>query len=201
MNDIRQKSIEVLWAVVLAAGESRRLGQPKQIVQWRGETLIARSVRAAQAICGPRVVVVLGAHRDAIEPVLEPLAPVMVLNPQWADGLATSLRSGIAALPPECTAALLLTCDQPQVPVTALQALAQRWCENPDRAVASEYANTVGVPAILPARLFTALKALCGDQGARATLRAEGARLLRLPVPEAAFDVDDEDSLRALEAK
>jgi len=198
---IRQgKSVDGLWAVVLAAGESRRLGRPKQLVLWRGESLITRSVRAAQAVCGARVVVVLGAHRNAIGSELEPLGPVLALNPHWTEGLASSLRVGIAALPASCDAALLQSCDQPRVPVRALQALAQCWRENPDHAVASAYANTVGVPAILPARLFTALKTLAGDQGARALLRAEGARLRCLPVPEAAFDVDDEDSLRALEA-
>ena len=189
-----------LWAIVLAAGESRRLGRPKQLVQWRGESLITRSVRAAQAVCGPRVVVVLGAHRDAIECELEALGPVLALNPHWTEGLASSLRVGIAALPPSCEAALLQSCDQPRVPVSALQALAQCWRENPDRAIASAYANTVGIPAILPARLFTTLKTLSGDQGARAVLRAEGAQLLRFALPEAAFDVDDEDSLRAFES-
>ena len=193
-------SIDALWTVVLAAGESRRLGRPKQLVQWRGESLIVHSVRSARAICGPRVIVVLGAHHEAIESALGPLMPALALNPRWADGLATSLRAGIAALPPDCAAALLLSCDQPRVPVRALQALAQHWCENPDRAVASEYAGTVGIPALLPARLFTELKTLSGDQGARNVLRAEGARLLCLPIPEAAFDVDDECSLRALEA-
>ena len=192
--------IDGLWAVVLAAGESRRLGRPKQLVRWRGESLITRSVRAAQAVCGRRVVVVLGAHRDAIERELEPLSPVLALNPHWTEGLASSLRVGIAALPPSCEAALLQSCDQPRVPVRALQALAQCWRENPDHAIASAYANTVGIPAVLPARLFTRLKTLSGDQGARAVLRAEGARLERLPVPEAAFDVDDEDTLCALKA-
>jgi molybdenum cofactor cytidylyltransferase len=194
------KSINGLWAVVLAAGESRRLGRPKQLVQWRGESLITRSVRAAQVVCGQRVVVVLGAHRDAIECELKPLSPVLALNPHWTEGLASSLRAGIAALPPSCEAALLQSCDQPRVPVRALQALAQCWRENPDHAIASAYANTVGIPAILPTRLFTTLKALSGDKGARVVLRAEGAQLLRLSLPEAAFDVDDEDSLRALEA-
>lgn len=195
------KPIEEVWAVVLAAGGSRRLGQPKQLVQWRGESLIAHSVRSARAICGPRVVVVLGAHRDVIEPVLAPLAPVLAFNPRWADGLATSLAAGIAVLPPDCGAALLLACDQPRVPVRALQAIVECWGEHPDCAVASEYAGTVGIPALFPSRLLNALTTLSGDQGARAVLRAEGARLLRVPVPEAEFDVDDEDALRAHEAK
>ena len=144
--------IDALWAVVLAAGESRRLGRTKQLVRWRGETLIERSVRGAQAVCERRVLVVLGAHREAIEPALAALAPTIVVNTEWADGLASSLHAGVRALPPSCAAALLLACDQPRVSVAALQALAQCWSEERRCAVASEYAGTCGIPAIVPAR-------------------------------------------------
>ena len=187
-----------LWAVVLAAGESRRLGEPKQLVRWRDSTLIVHAVRAAQAVCGPNVVVVTGAHREKIERELEPLAVTTTFNPRWADGLATSLRAGIEALPSACEAALLLTCDQPLVTGAALDSLVDRWRTHPERAVASSYSDTVGVPAVLPARLFGALGAITGDRGARVVLRAEGERLEVVPVAEAALDVDDAPALAAL---
>jgi molybdenum cofactor cytidylyltransferase len=192
-------SIGTLWGVVLAAGESRRLGRPKQLVRTGGETLVARSVRLAQAVCGPRqVLIVLGAHRREVELALGALAPRVVVNAHWRDGLASSLRAGIEALPAGCAAALLLACDQPRVPEVALRALAQRWRARPERAVAAAYDGTVGIPAILPARLFPGLAALAGDRGAHAILVAEQERLERLPLPEAGFDVDDETALRAL---
>ena len=187
-----------LWAVVLAAGESRRLGEPKQLVRWRDSTLIAHAVRAAQAVCGPHVVVVTGAHREKIEHELEPLAVTIAFNPRWADGLATSLGVGIGTLPPGCEAALLMACDQPLVPLESLDALAQRWRVHPDRAVASGYAGTIGVPAVLPARLFATIRTILGDRGARTVLHAEGERLEVVPVPEAALDVDDAPALAAL---
>jgi CTP:molybdopterin cytidylyltransferase MocA len=95
---------------------------------------------------------------------------------------------------------LLLTCDQPRIPLAALEALVARWRSCPERVVASAYAGIVGVPAILPARTFPALMRLNGDRGARDVLRAEQERIETVPIPEAACDVDDEQALQALEA-
>jgi molybdenum cofactor cytidylyltransferase len=195
---------EALWAVVLAAGASRRLGHPKQLLCWRDDTLVAHAVRSAQSACPARVLLVLGAYAARIESALADSrlatgAARIVHNAQWAEGMGVSLRAGIAALPAQCAGALLLTCDQPLVPHSALTALVARWRADPTRAVASAYAGTAGVPAIVPARLFPTLATLSGDRGARAVLRAEGARLETVPVPEAAFDVDDEAAARTLE--
>jgi CTP:molybdopterin cytidylyltransferase MocA len=190
-----------LRAIVLAAGESRRLGRPKQLVRWRGATLIEHAVRRAQEICPAGVIVVLGAHARAIEPVLTALAPQVVVNERWAEGLASSLRQGLDAVPSDCAGVLLLTCDQPRVSAADLRALVTRWIEHPDRAVAASYCCAVGVPAILPARLFDAARALDGDRGARALLVGEGERLEQVSLPDAAFDIDDEAALRALEAE
>lgn len=187
-----------LWAIVLAAGASSRLGEPKQLVRWRGDTLIAHAVRNAKAVCGARVVVVTGAHRDAVERETAALGVTSAYNPRWEEGLATSLHVGIEVLPAACSAALLLTCDQPRVPLASLEAIAERWRGNRERAVASGYAGTTGVPAIIPSRLFAALRSLTGDRGARTLLRAEGERLEVVPVPEAALDVDDAAALAAL---
>jgi molybdenum cofactor cytidylyltransferase len=193
------KAADSLWTIVLAAGESQRLGQPKQLVRWRGDTLVGHAAGIARALCAGRVLVVVGAHAVAVEAAVATQAPLLVSNPQWAEGLASSLRAGIRALPADCAGVLLLTCDQPLVPRAALDTLVQRWMANPDAVVASAYAGTVGIPAVLPARTFPALMQLSGDSGARAVLRAEGARIETVSVPEAAFDVDDESALRALE--
>lgn len=187
-----------LWAVVLAAGASRRLGRPKQLVRFAGETLVARAVDSAARVCPGRVVVVLGAHRAIVEPVVAGLDAHVVVNEGWAEGMASSLRAGVAALPAECAAALLLTCDQPRVTEDALDVLATAWARAPERCVASAYHDGIGVPAIVPARLFPVLMQLQGDRGARAVLHAEGDALIRVALPTAAFDVDDEDAIRLL---
>jgi molybdenum cofactor cytidylyltransferase len=149
-------------------------------------------------VCGSHVVVVTGAHREAVEREIAALGVTNVCNPRWAEGLAASLRVGIEVLPAECAAALLLTCDQPRVPLASLEALAVRWRHDRERAIASAYAGTAGVPAIIPSRLFPGLRSLDGDRGARTLLHAEGERLEVVPVPEAALDVDDPAALAAL---
>ncbi len=180
-------------AVILAAGASRRLGEPKQLVQFMQETLLERAVRVAvEAGCRP-VVVVLGASSEAIL-AHSALAPAkIVLNPEWEEGMASSIRAGIRGLPPAIEAALLLTCDQPAVTAGHLRRLA---AEAPGEPVASAYAGRQGVPAYFPAAAFAELLQLSGDQGARRLLAAARARTL----PGGEIDVDTPESLRQARA-
>ena len=180
--------IENVAAVILAAGASRRLGKPKQLVRLERETLLERAVRvAAEAGCSP-ILVVLGASSEAIlaQSALQPAK--IVLNPEWEEGMASSIRAGLRALPPEIQAALLLTCDQPTVTAEHLRRLAS---EAPTEPVASRYADRHGVPAYFPATTFPELLQLSGDQGARRLLAA--ARAIDLPGGE--LDVDTPASL------
>jgi molybdenum cofactor cytidylyltransferase len=152
-------------AVVLAAGASTRLGEPKQLVMLGGETLLERAVRAArEAGCSP-VVVVLGAEAEQI---LERTAlgdAVTVVNDQWKEGMASSIRLGVQTLrssTKDAEGVLLMACDQPSVTVEHLVHLIS---ENEVRA--SRYAGKNGVPAFFPARLLDRLMELKGDTGAR----------------------------------
>ncbi len=188
-----QHVIENVAAVILAAGASRRLGEPKQLVRLDRETLLERAVRVAvEAGCSP-ILVVLGAASEQIL-AQSSLAPAqVVLNPEWEEGMASSVRAGIRALPPQTEAALLLTCDQPTVTAQHLQRLATGALLEP---VASRYAGRHGVPAYLPANTFAELLQLSGDQGARHLLAA--ARAIDLPGGE--IDVDTPESLRSARA-
>ena len=185
--------IENVAAVILAAGASRRLGEPKQLVRLEQETLLERTVRvAAEAGCSP-ILVVLGASSEAIL-AQSSLAPAqIVLNLEWEEGMASSIRAGIRALSPEVQAVLLLTCDQPTVTPEHLRRLAS---EAPAEPVASRYASRHGVPAYIPADTFAELLQLSGDQGARHLLAA--ARAIDLPGGE--IDVDTPESLRRARA-
>ena len=180
-------------AVILAAGASRRLGEPKQLVRLDRETLLERVVRvAAEAGCSP-ILVVLGASSEAIlaQSRLDPAK--VLLNPEWEEGMASSIRAGLHALSPEVHAALLLTCDQPTVTAEHLRRLA---FGTPTEPVASRYAGRHGVPAYFPASTFAELLHLSGDQGARLLLAA--ARAIDLPGGE--IDVDTPTSLAQAQA-
>lgn len=177
-------------AVVLAAGFSRRLGRPKQQIVLAGETLLQRAVRTAvEAGLAPVIVVT-----RALDNVIAPAAGVQVLlNEEAAEGMASSVRLGIAAAQQAATVgAVMLTCDQPFLTAAHLVAL----CAVPQRATASAYAGRVGVPAYLPHTLFAALLALRGDEGARALLRGAAT----VANEQLALDIDTEDDLaRALQ--
>jgi CTP:molybdopterin cytidylyltransferase MocA len=176
--------------VLLAAGGSRRLGQPKQLVQMAGETLVHRAARLALATAPADAVLVLGAHAEAVLAGVATLALRPVQCADWERGMGTSLRAGLAALSPACQGALVLLCDQPDLDATHLQALVQAWRRDPSRAAASAYAGVLGVPALLPRAWFPELAALGGDRGARDLLRQRARDVQAVACFPLARDID-----------
>jgi molybdenum cofactor cytidylyltransferase len=186
---------EATWAVVLAAGGSRRMGTPKQLLRHGGRTLVEAAVAAASAVLPGRVLVVLGSQRQLIRQTLSESGARIVSNEDWSGGLAGTIGVGVMALPAGCQAVLLMGCDQPGVGPEQLGRLLA--AARPDGVVAARYAGTVGIPAIFPARLFAQLTRLTGDRGAKALLLAEGARV-DVEMPEAARDLDEPGDARWL---
>jgi CTP:molybdopterin cytidylyltransferase MocA len=158
----------MIAAVVLAAGASTRLGEPKQLIEIGGETLLERAIRVArEAGCTP-IVVVLGAAYIDILALTRLGDAVPVINDKWMEGMASSIRLGIRTLRfigKDAEGALLMTCDQPAVTVEHLRLLMMK-----QEAKASRYAGRKGVPAYFPMKYFSKLMELAGDVGARALL-------------------------------
>ncbi len=188
-------------AVVLAAGASRRLGSSKQLVRHRGRTLVRHAVEAAQGAGCPLVLVVTGADAERTAQAVEGTDAILVHNPMWSEGQATSVAAGVEALDvhaPDARGVLLLTCDQPLIESGPLRTLIEDWRASRRPMAACEYGGTLGVPAIFERSMFGALLDLRGDRGARDLLRAGGAPVCRVPWPEGAVDVDDEADVRTL---
>lgn len=181
-----------LAGIVLAAGVATRFGGPKQAALVRGVPLVRRAAEAALACCPAGVVVVTGAHAGATSGCLLGLAVHVAHNPAWADGMAASLRTGLAALPADATACLVALADQPGVDARELARLAAAWQVQPARVAAAHYGGQLGAPAIFPAAHWPALRALAGDAGARAVLADLAARggVTAVAMPAAARDVD-----------
>ena len=162
-------------AVILAAGGSTRLGAPKQFLQWEGESLVRRAVRAAaEADCAP-VVVVVGRDSERIAVELRDTPAQLVPNPEWESGLGSSIRTGIETLlsaDAQPDAVVLLACDQPFVDASLIAALIAQWDSSGNRIVASRYANTLGVPALFDRSCFAALMELPNDSGAKALIKS-----------------------------
>jgi molybdenum cofactor cytidylyltransferase len=182
-------------AIILAAGESSRLGQPKQLLEFRGQTLIQCAIDAAlKSICKP-VVVVLGANANLIEPQISERVRI-VRNPEWEEGMASSIRCGVQEIAPEVDAVILILCDQPLVDSETLNRLAQH--ANGDLA-AAEYNGTIGVPALFGRAHIGELLALRGKEGAKKILLAHEPNVIRIACPEAAVDVDSASDVQRLQ--
>jgi molybdenum cofactor cytidylyltransferase len=178
-------------ALILAAGPSTRLGRPKQLVILEGETLLERSVRIAKgAGCEP-VVVVLGASQDLIRNQCKLQDVLIVSNPDWADGMGTSLSRGAREFE-DVRGIVVMTCDMPIVTSAHLRALASS-----DEVTASSYAGQNGVPAYFPSESFPKLIALKGEAGARGFLRsAVGIELV-----DGELDIDTAEDLTRLQRR
>ncbi len=191
-----------LAAVVLAAGASSRLGQPKQLITLDGERLVDRSIRVAYEAGASPVFVVLGAELQAMLQALEgnPFEPRILINKAWRGGMSTSIALGAAAA--ERAGAddlLVLACDQTSVTPKHLRRLVVT--SNREHVVASYYWERRGIPALFPEFTFHALQELAGDTGARELLQDEA--VLTVPLPGGEFDVDtpeDLERLRRMEA-
>ena len=179
--------------IILAAGASTRLGQPKQLLAYQGKSLIRHIAEAAiRCQCQP-VVVVLGANVATIEPHLINLDIHIVYNQQWSTGMASSIRCGLnamGAIAPDMEAIVLVLCDQPFVSSNLINQLVARYQTTNSLIVASEYAGILGVPALFHKTLFLELALLEGDIGARKTIRQHSSSCSSIHFSEGIIDID-----------
>lgn len=176
--------------LVLAAGASSRLGQPKQLLKLGGKTLLTQICETAVSIENQGVVVVLGALCEAIKPTLANLPVQVVFNEKWAEGMGSSIACGMKNLPEKSEAVLLLLCDQPFVTTVFLENLVEKWRTSDGAIVASQYGGSFGPPAIFDQKLFTELAELEGHQGAKKLMEKHRAELSLMDFPKGEMDVD-----------
>jgi molybdenum cofactor cytidylyltransferase len=193
-------------AILLAAGASTRLGQPKQILRlpaFGGVTLLDHAVALARDSGAAPIFVVLGANADEIHLECGLLDCILLRNEAWAEGMASSLRLGISAVlenAPTASGAMVLLCDQPGLTAEHLRRLLDAYTAKPSRIAASRYAGRTGVPAIFPDALFPALLELRGDKGARALLQQSEAAVDAIDFPGGELDLDSPEDLQRLQA-
>lgn len=154
--------------IILAAGASTRLGQPKQLLPWRGQPVICHVAQTALSASLDPVVVVTGAVDDLIQKALAGLAVQVVHNPAWAEGQSASVRCGLQALPDAAGAVVILLADQPQVPVTLVGKLVEIYRSQPVEIVAPQVQDRRANPVLFDRSVFSDLLALQGDTGGRA---------------------------------
>jgi molybdenum cofactor cytidylyltransferase len=188
-----------LHAIVLAAGASTRFGSPKQLVRVDGRPLLHAAVSRAVEVAGHAVTVVLGANAAELAPLLSHSSASVVINRDWREGMASSIRAGVARLPGSCGGAMLVLADQAAVTAEDLRRLAGAWRRQPGYIVAAQYGATTGAPAIIPASMFRDLAELRGDRGAQALFKRNPDRVVRVPMESAAIDIDTPEDLLRLD--
>jgi molybdenum cofactor cytidylyltransferase len=180
-------------AVILAAGESSRFGGPKQLVEFRGKSLIRRITDSAiEAGCSP-IVVVIGSDGEKVFRELEGTNVTNIENKSWQQGMGSSIRAGIRHLVENATdidAAILLVCDQPAVDAQAIVRLIRLRKTTKKEIIASSYANTLGVPALFARSFFCELLSLGDRVGAKSIILRNRERVVQVPFPEGKIDID-----------
>lgn len=180
-------------AIILAAGASSRMGQPKQLLEFHCKPLILHICEQLEKVFDQRFHVVLGANSEVIKQSLGSFQQQVVHNPDWKEGIASSIRAGLRAVPQSASGVMIVLADQPLITTHALLKLMAAWTANPDCRVASQYESAMGVPAIFPRKDFEQLMELNGDEGAKLLLN-EAKNVTAVSMPEAAIDLDtDED--------
>jgi CTP:molybdopterin cytidylyltransferase MocA len=190
-------------AIILAAGASRRLGQPKQLLTLQDETLLARAVRLAQEADASPILAVLGSNFREIRVAISSSNAISVHNDRWRQGIASSIHAGLRALSvcaPEVAGALLMGCDQPRVTADHLRALINTFSSQDSPAIlASSYAGVLGVPAVFPQNTFAELKALRGDKGARSVIEKGSHPVIAVECAGGEIDIDSPADLAQLQ--
>jgi len=196
-----QYQINHCGILILAAGQSNRLGRPKQLLMYQGLSLVERVAETAIASgCNP-IMVVLGSSAEDISPQLNKLGIPVLVNEHWQEGMASSIREGVKAiigLDDHIDGIVILVCDQPHMEVNHIKALLQLQSEKDLPAAACSYGGILGTPALFHQSLFKKLNELKGDVGAKKILSSLSEEIAVVEFEEGIFDIDTETDYERL---
>ena len=186
--------------IILAAGGSLRLGQPKQLLAYEGKTLLENAINAGRESKAIDCVVVLGGNEEVIRKQLDLKHTWVISNPDWEKGMSASLRLGLKLLITKRSldAVLLMLVDQPYVDATLLDKMMTKWVNNGKGIVACAYQNTLGVPAIFGKEYFPELLALSDAEGAKKVIYSHPLETMAIDFPLGIVDVDTQQDYEKL---
>ncbi len=190
-------SVPNIVGILLAAGESRRMGYPKPLLKIGDETFVAH-LTAAMLNVVARLTIVVGAHADRVRKAIPSDPRIKVVdNPDWVRGQLSSIKAGIRALPPDASAALIHLTDHPTVKAETFAAVADAYRESRKSIVIARYNGRRGHPVIFDRALFAELLDTPEDQDARAVVNADASRVVYIEVddPGILLDLDTPEDL------
>lgn len=181
--------------ILLAAGASSRLGRPKQLLSYKGKTLLQYSLEQAIASAAEMAVVVLGANKDVFQKEINGYNIHVAINAGWQEGMASSIRTGIKAIletNSSIKAVILAVCDQPFMTTDLLNTLMEAHEKTGKGIVTCTYDNTFGPPVFFHRSFFSELLQLKNDVGARSIVKQHADEVEAIPFPGGILDIDTE---------
>ncbi|MFM7486100.1 MAG: NTP transferase domain-containing protein [Cytophagales bacterium] len=189
-----------LTILILAAGSSKRLGQPKQLVKFQGHSLLQRTVTIAYA-CTQQVAVVLGSQYEQHHQHIAHLDVAIIPNAHWQKGMGNSLKAGMLGVLsqwPATTEVIVLVCDQPRLTSDHLQRLIKRSGQSSNRVICSSYLNTLGVPALFKNEMFGNLLSMADSEGAKKLIQQNLEDVDSIYFEGGELDIDTPDDLQKI---
>ena len=188
----------MIGAIVLAAGESRRMGVPKLLLPYRGATMIEAVLEAVTASGVDRTVVVLGSIRRAIREKVRRFGVSVAVNPRFREGMLSSIQRGVSALPRRFQAALVVLGDQPGISPAVIDSLVRAWREGRKGIVVPMFSGRRGHPLLIDLKYRPRIGLLTAETGLRGLLAAHPDDVLAVDVPDSAIlsDIDTPEDYR-----
>ncbi|RZJ73033.1 nucleotidyltransferase family protein [Flavobacterium sp.] len=189
--------------IILAAGNSSRLGSPKQLLEFNGQTLI-RHVVSEALLSNSDVLLVTGSQFSEIEKDVQELDVVLVRNPDWEMGMGSSVRIGTQRaleLFPDVDQVILAVCDQPFVSASVFRSLIGKAALSPQNIVASSYSETAGTPVLFKKKYFSELLVSDGKRGAKKLVENNPQDLVMVAFPKGEIDIDTKSDYEKLTQK
>ncbi|GHB73681.1 nucleotidyltransferase family protein [Persicitalea jodogahamensis] len=187
--------------IILAAGASQRMGLPKQTLEiQKGKSLLLKTVETALATPLRPVIVVVGANKAEVVPELDGQPVTIIDNAFWQEGMATSVKIGLAGLfmtEPKLDGVLMLVCDQPYLTTPLLEQMVATFEQSGKKAVACRYKKQWGVPVLVGRDLLAELTQITGDQGAKPLLKKHLADVAFVDFEQGIVDLDTPEDYAA----
>ncbi|OKH42970.1 4-diphosphocytidyl-2C-methyl-D-erythritol synthase [Calothrix sp. HK-06] len=186
------KNLVQVGIVILAAGASTRMGTPKQLLKFQGRSFLRHTIEIALASVCKAVIVVLGANALQIRDEVSELPVVIVENHNWHQGMGGSIQAGIKTLEHDSNidGAILLLCDQPFISVDIINKLVEAFYTTEKSIIASEYKQTLGVPALFARHIFAELMNLNTASGAKQVIQKNEKLVHKVFFELGAIDID-----------
>ena len=185
----------MIWAIVLAAGESRRMGRPKLLLPYGDKTIIETVVQNVVSSRADGAVVVLGGHGQEIEEKVRSFAVKRVINRRYQEGMLSSVKRGLLALPASARAAVFILADQPEVASSVIDLMIEVYCREKKGIVLPVYRKKRGHPLLIDLKYRREIESLSPDIGLRGLLREHRDDILEVRVssPAVLKDIDNPD--------